>query len=150
MLAWLWLSCRAETGTHTGTDSGVQTAEVALNNVGTACVFGDEVLDVALTPFTADAPITAQVTLDECASTCATDVVATCGVGLFGGEVVVTASATYSQPVGVTCPADCREVVATCEGPGMYEGYWTVDYGGGHSDGFTVPGSVAPPCATAR
>lgn len=135
-------------------DTGLTLVELV--NVGEACLFGDGLpteittgtTSAADTTFTLDAPVSARVVFDDCASGCVTDVVASCTARIVSTELVVDATASYTLPAAQTCPSVCVPVIATCEGPVLTAAYWTLDYGGGHSDGFSVPGTAPVPCAT--
>lgn len=150
----LLVACSGDGSDPTGTgDTGIE--QVDLVDVGTACAYGDGLPNVPgggeTTTFAADGRFDVQVVLDDCASGCAGDVQASCDVRLVTGEVVVTAEGSYTIPSGSPdCPAMCVEVVATCAGEPLEEGPWTLDYRGGHSDTFDVPGTVPVPCAEPR
>lgn len=126
---------------------------VSLSDVGTACAYGDGAPQTpgALidTTFLEGEPYEVVVVLDDCVSGCASEIDASCAVRLVGGEIVVSAVGSYSVPSEpTTCLDVCLLVVATCPADPLAAGYWTLDYGGGHSDGFAVPGTVLAPCAT--
>jgi len=150
LLLLLPVACSADADpTGTG-DTGLE--RVDLVDVGLACAYGDGLPSVPgggeTTVFAADGGFDVQVVLEDCASGCAADVQASCDVRLVTGEVVVTAEGTYTVPSGSPdCPAMCVEVVATCAGEALEAGPWTLDYRGGHSDTFDVPGTVPVPCA---
>jgi hypothetical protein len=137
-------------------DSGSTTADtgsalVELLDVGTACAYGDglpQSTGTVDTTFAGGETFDVQVVLDDCASGCASEVQASCDVRFVNTEIVISATASYSVPQGdVDCPSMCVPVVATCAGDVLDAGYWVLDYGGGHSEGFTVPGTVPAPCA---
>lgn len=136
-----------------GADGGGPTGETGRETVelvdrGRACVFGGDPSDAPDTTFAEGAPISARVVLEACASGCADDVVASCEVRVVQTEVVVTAVGSYTLPLGSpSCDDVCVEVVAQCAGDGLAAGSWTLDYAGGHSDAFEVPGTAAVPCA---
>ena len=149
------LALAAGCGGDPDTDSGPREAEIQLTNVGTACLYGDELpsspTDGAIeTTFSSAAPVAAHVVLDPCASGCASKVTARCDIRIVTGEVVITAEGSYREPTGGGCPDVCVEVVATCQADPLEAGLWVLDYDGGHSDGFAVPGAGIAPCATSR
>jgi hypothetical protein len=156
MLLFSWLAACGDSGadadgpakTDGTADTGPLTVELV--DVGTACARGEAAADPAETTFPGDAPFEVSVELADCASGCASDIEVGCDVRLVGGEIVVSASASWSEPRGnPVCPLSCTAVVAICPGPELAPGYWGLDYAGGHSDGFTVPATIPVPCATA-
>jgi len=149
---WVLAGCGGSGSDTSTADSGADEVQtIVLRSAGTACLFGGAVpgSSESDTSFTADAPISARAVLEDCASGCAEAITASCEIRLVGDEVVVDADASYEIPTGdASCVSMCVEIAATCEGDGLAAGDWTLDYDGGHSDTFAVPGTVAPPCAT--
>ncbi|MEZ4240756.1 MAG: hypothetical protein R3F59_32300 [Myxococcota bacterium] len=138
-------------------DSGTPEDQLLeLRNAGSACLYGDGVPDGATTTlpasqsaFASDAPVDARVILDPCASGCAHDIDASCTVRVVNTEVVIDATASWLEPTRGGCPAVCVPIAATCSGAPLADGVWVLDYGGGHSLEFTVPGTGPAPCAEA-
>ncbi|MCB9683908.1 MAG: hypothetical protein H6738_01860 [Alphaproteobacteria bacterium] len=87
------------------------------------------------------------VVLEDCASGCASDMTATCSATLVGSEVQVTASGSYQVPGGnPTCPSMCTVVAATCPGPTLATGSWSVVYADPPAT-FAVPSTGTVPCS---
>lgn len=144
--------CSGDKGTAShSAETGSQLVE--LYDVGMACLYGGEspatgTSSGASTTFDLGVPTSARVLLDPCASGCATEIVAHCSVRVVNTEIVISATASYLVPGGdVSCDDVCLPVEATCPADPIDTGYWVLDYGGGHSDGFSVPGESPVPCA---
>ncbi len=140
----LVVGCAGASGVPTG-ETGRST--VALADDGRACLFGGAPSDEPDTSFADGGAVTARVVLEGCASGCAEDVQASCEVRLVQTEVAITATGSYTLPLGSpACDDVCVAVVAECAGEPLSAGTWTLHYGGGHSDPLTVPGTGPVPC----
>jgi len=116
---------------------------VELDDVGEACLGEAYVGTVDI----ADGQsATVSVTLEGCASACATDVSASCTAELEGTTIRVEAAGAYTLPSGSpTCPPVCTVVMATCETVALAAGTYTLAYAGDSGD-FDVPGAVVELC----
>jgi hypothetical protein len=157
-IGWTLLAgCAGDAGSGSAPtgETGRQAVElVQLADEGRACLWGGDVpagvtgTTGGETTFTDGGPVTAHVVLDDCASGCADDLQASCEVRIVQTEVVVTATGSYTLPSGDRdCPSMCVVVAAECASDPLSAGTWTLDYAGGHSDGFEVPGTGPAPCA---
>ena len=100
-----------------------------LEDVGGLCVLGEG--DAANTSYVADASVDVHVVLEDCASGCASDVMASCSIELDGTSLIVSASGSYHRdPIGAICPAVCVAVEATCTSEPLAAGTYTVEYAG--------------------
>lgn len=145
-IGWLLIgACAGGDGPEPG-DSGRERVELV--DDGRACLYGGAPGPEPDTAFTDGGAVTAEVVLEDCASGCAADVSASCELRLVQTEVVVTAAGSYTLPAGPrSCDDVCVPVVARCTGVALTSGSWSLDYAGGHSESFPVPGASPVPCA---
>jgi hypothetical protein len=125
-------------------------ALVSLEDQGTACVVGTPLMESQngegpdVTTYEADAPVTINVVLEDCASGCVEDIEASCSVELAGTTLSVSASASYREPSGIgACPDVCVVIDAQCTSPALPAGTHTVEYAG-MSTTFDVPDQREP------
>jgi hypothetical protein len=122
---------------------------VALDDEGTLCVVGTALIDPeeedvpTVTTYEADAPVTMNVVLEECAGGCAEDIEASCSVEREGNTLQVSATASYREPVAGNCIDVCVVIDTQCESEPLPAGTWTVEYAGG-STTFDVPDEREP------
>jgi hypothetical protein len=115
--------------------------ERTLEDVGGLCVLGDG--DSANTSYVEDMSVDVHVVLDDCASGCASDIMASCSIELDGTTLSVHASGSYQVAGGnVACPLVCLPVEATCTSAPLAAGTYTVEYAG-ETTTITVP-SMGP------
>lgn len=120
---------------------------------GWACLFGEGGSNGPYggyggeTTFTDGGTTEVLVILEDCASGCASDLQATCSAAVVGSEIQVTASGSYTMPGGnPTCPSMCVVVAATCAGPTLATGSWSLVYVDPPAP-LDVPSTVTVPCA---
>lgn len=87
-------------------------------------------------------PSTLHVVLDSCHSSSVSNESATCAVAIDGSTLEVTSEGGYDPPRGAQND-DCNMLVATCAGPELVEGDYTLTYGGDTLT-FTVPATETP------
>ncbi len=121
----------------------VDDTRVEVEDEGVACLGSFEGGQVS---FEAGEAATVYVTLDGCASGCASGIETECTATASGNTIEVTGSASYDVPSGtVDCPAVCVFVQASCETGPLAAGSYTVSYAGGSVD-FDVPSTDADVC----
>ncbi|MEM6927616.1 MAG: hypothetical protein AAF602_11845 [Myxococcota bacterium] len=116
---------------------------VELENVGVACLGSHEggVADID-----EDAASTIFVTLDSCASGCASEIETSCTATLDGTTIAVTADASMMLPGGnASCPLVCTFVQAECDTEALPAGTYTLEYAG-QSTTLEVPSMDSDVC----
>jgi hypothetical protein len=81
--------------------------------------------------------------LESCMSGSLQEVDLSCSAALAGDVLTVATRLSYERPRSGETTADCREYQATCDGPALAEGSYTVRFAGEDLD-LVVPGSFDP------
>ena len=148
----LAVACGGGKSIDTSSDSGDASPSeyLDLGNTGTACVlpeggtWGDGYDTGESQTLEADAVVTVLVELDDCYSSSVSGENASCTVALEDNQLVVTSEGGYTLPRGAS-NKDCNVLAATCTGPALAEGSYSLSYRGLKVP-FTIP-SAGTPCA---
>jgi hypothetical protein len=109
-------NCIPNTGETGDTGDGGPDDLVQVVDEGTACMEAGDPLGIT-------------VTFEDCASSCIRDLQTSCEVSVQGGQIVVTAEASYRPPGSGECDAACNVLQATCSVPEPAAGDYELVYG---------------------
>jgi len=109
--------------------------DVVIEDEGTVCVN-------QLSPATLDSPLGLIEVSSPCVSACATNVSASCEVGVSGDVVTIRSRFAYDDTDGA-CIALCGQLQARCDMPTLPPGSYTVRHG---DDLTTLEAGGAPLC----
>ena len=119
-------------------------------NVGVLCV-GATRSDAGTGEVVADQPVPIVVRTLGCLDSCTRDRTATCSVKRDGQKLVVTSEIAWhskDDSIGKACAGECTVMEASCLGPGLGAGTYTVELGTTHTE-IQVPSQLAGPCVGA-